>query len=340
MSISRNKHEDNDVDFSNIVYDTSSTDKDTKSKIEEPRERKAPETTETAEATAKKSGYLIDTLLVIILLLMVGAGGYYVKIKMDEYRVPTEYEQASAEYESLQAEFNQLSSDAQTIAKIQRINSLQSKIVSLDEKLEKSKSTLKKTKEDRENLQTNLQIVKQAIDTARYELRNKDDVYRDIALAKLPNLQLPVVLNRKNNTIIKNAYIKAVERENKTTKLHIKSDNGDDVHWPVKYISREELPAVMLYALGYADFVDMSILDEPGNKKKARKRQIIDRSAPVSPNRTVAETGYGYNSASGTPTIINSRTETISADPTASPEYEPLEDPAWQAPDGALPIHL
>ena len=103
---------------------------------------------------------------------------------------------------------------------------------------------------------------------------------------------------------------------------------------------KDQLPAILRYALGYADFVDMSILDEPGDKKKARKRPVIDRTAPVSANRTTAGEGYGYYSTEGSPTIINSHTDTISADPTASPEYEPLEDPVWQAPDGALPINF
>ena len=93
----------------------------------------------------------------------------------------------------------------------------------------------------------------------------------------------------------------------------------------------------MRYALGFADFVDMSILDEEGGKKTA-KRPVIQPATPIITNQPAEDDDYGYAPTAGTPTIINSHTETISSDPTATPDSEPVEEPVWDVPTGDLPI--
>ena len=341
MSISRNKPDDNDIQFSNIVYDQTEAKKASPLPVVEnndgkPQSTEAPANEAAADSNGKKkSGYLLDTLLVTTLVLIIGVSGYFIKTKLDEYRVPSAYEEACAENDRLQQEYNMLTTDKQKINEVQQVKELQSRIEQLDQQLAEARTHLDNAKSVRANLKESIQLVKQSIDSARYNLRETDRDLRAKAMAELPGLPIPVVTNRRTNSIVKNAVITKIE-EGKTKKIHLRSDSAM-VSWNVKDISRKELPPIMRYALGFADFVDMSILDEEGGKKTS-KRPVIQPATPIITNQPAEDDDYGYDPTAGTPTIINSHTETISADPTATPDSEPEQEPVWDVPTGDLPI--
>lgn len=334
MSISTNKPKDTDTPFVDVIYTPSNraniSANNGKEPVSQPTKTEKP-----VAANSDTQNYLMDILLVVVLILIIAGGGYFIKTQMDRYSVPSAYEEASAENERLQQEFNQLIANKQKVSDVQKVKELQASISHKDTQLEEARIRLQQAKNTRAELQDAIQQEKRAIDQARYNLREMDRDFRAKALAELPGLPVPVATNRKTNSIVKNAIITKLEGT-KNKKIHFRADNAV-VGWDVKYLSKNELPAIMQYALGFADFVDMGILgDEDGKAKK--KRKVIPDSTSVMTNTDAETAENDYDPESGAPVIINSHTETISSDPTATPDYESTGEPFIDEPTGALPL--
>lgn len=324
MSITTTEPEPKDEKFAEVVY---SADAPEPEKTEQPQaEEKEPAT----KPGAKKTDYLTDILMVSVLVLILGAGGYFIKTQTDKYEVPSAYEEAVAEYQQLTNEWNQLISNKKKTSTVQRVKQLQTRIDALDKQLAEAATALNKAKEKKASICSAIAQEKQAIDGARYTLREADRDYRAKALAELPGMPIGDVLNRRRNHIVKNAVVTHLDANAKIIKLRSSSDL---VTWHFKDLAKKELAPIVRYALGMADFVDMSVLNEEG-QAAAPKRPVIKREQAA----TAQEPAQDYDPAPGAPVISSGKSETISADPAVSPDAAPADVPTWDAPTGDLPI--
>lgn len=298
----------------------------------EPEETKEQPKTEDKEAKAPgKSDYLMDILMVSVLVIIIGVGGYFIKNEMDKYEVPSPYEEACAEYDRLSEELNHLISNKKKVNDVQKIKKLQARIEVQETQLNEARASLAKAREKKSGIQTSIQQEKQAIDSARYTLREADRDYRAKALAELPGMPIGDVLNRRRNHIVKGAIVANLDM--RTNKIQLRS-SSDMVNWNIKDLAKKQLPPIVRYALGVADLVDMSVLDEEG-KAETPKRPIARREQPVAKETPEEES---YDPEPGGPIISSGHAETISSDPAVTPSAEPENVPTWDAPTGALPI--
>lgn len=334
MSISTNKPETEDEKFADIVFTPEdASPRAAEEKPETPAEEKKVEEPKAEEKKKPgKSDYLMDILMITVLVLIIGVGGYFVKTQMDKYAVPSAYEEACAEYDRLSAEFNHLVSNKQKVTDVQKVKELQARIEVLETRLNEARSNLANAKAKRDAILSAISQEKQAIDSARYTLREADRDYRAKALAELPGTPIGDVLNRRRNHIVKNAIITNLDMRAK--KIQLRSDS-DMVNWNIKDLAKKQLSPLVRYALGMADLVDMSVLDEEG--KPASPKRPVARTETL-PAEQPAQEDESYDPAPGAPIISSGQTETISSDPTATPDSEPADTPMWDAPTGALPI--
>ncbi len=334
MSITTDKPEPEDEKFADIVYTPEEEGAEvTPEQTEKPADEKEAE--KPAEKKPGKSDYLMDIMMVCVLVLIIGVGGYFVKTQMDQYAVPSPYEEAKAEYDRLWKEWEQLSSNKTKVNDVQKVKKLQSRIESYEAAIAEAKNNLTNAKNEKSSIQSAIAREKQAIDSARYNLREADRDNRAKALAELPGMPIGDVLNRRRNHIVKDAVINNLDM--KARKIQLRS-SSDLVNWNIKDIAKKQLPPIVRYGLGLADLVDMSVLDEEG-KEETPKRPIARREQPAMPQSQPAETDEeSYDPEPGSPIISSGQTETISSDPTATPNADVADEPTWDAPTGALPI--
>lgn len=339
MSISTNKPENEDEKFADIVYaphaDSKQEEKDTPAPAEEttkaPTEGQADDKAEEKKKQGKKSSYWMDIALVSTLVVILGVGCYFIKTQMERYDVPTPYEEACAEYDRLSAEFNHIISNRSQVNNIQRVKTLQGRITALETEIEQATASLNKAREKKAGITSSIAQEKQAIDSARYNLRESDRDYRAKAMAELPGLPVGNVINRQRNSVFNDAIIYTVDMQ--ARRIHFRSTSGQ-VNWLIKDISKKELPPIVRYALNLADLVDMSVLDEEG-KPEGKKRPVARRETP---HLTTTESTDSYDPQPGAPVISSGHTETLSSEPTSTEEADQNEQPTWEAPTGDLPF--
>lgn len=346
MSISTTDPEPKDEQFADVVYTTDEPKTEETPAApapEEPEtkeEKATPETKEEKEAPAEpkkptsKAAIIIDVLIVLMLVLIMGGGGYFIKTQMDKYAVPSAYEEACAEYDRLKAELDKIISNKQQVNTVEKVKRLQVQIEQVQAQLAEAREHLAKAQAQKNDIQAKINEVKQGIDSARYNLREADRDFRAKALAELPGMPVGDVLNRRRNHIVKNAII--AELNMRANKIQLRS-SSDIVNWNIRDISKKELPPIVRYALGTADLVDMSVLDEEG-KEPARKRPVARREQPAAAPTAPEPAEESFDPAPGAPVISSGKAETITTDPAATPGDAPADTPTWDAPTGALPI--
>ena len=337
MSISTNKPDNEDEKFADIVYtsqaDTQEEVKDTPVAEETDKQpaTEEKEKTEQKKTSGKKSTYWMDIAMVSTLVAILGVGCYFIKTQMERYDVPTPYEEACAEYDRLSAEFNHIISNRSQVNNIQRVKTLQGRITALEAQIEDATASLNKAREKKANITSSIAQEKQAIDSARYNLRESDRDYRAKAMAELPGLPVGNVINRQRNGVFNDAVIYTVDMQ--ARRINFRSASGQ-VNWLIKDISKKELPPIVRYALGLADLVDMSVLDEEG-KPEGKKRPVARRETP---HFTTAASSDNYDPQPGAPVISSGKTETLTSEPTSSEDSGQNEQPTWDAPTGDLPF--
>lgn len=339
MSITTDNPEPEDEKFADIVYSPENEGAEATAEQEKQEETTQEEKPAAEQKNEKntdkkpgKSDYLMDIMMVCVLVLIIGVGGYFVKTQMDRYAVPSPYEEATAEYERLWKELEQLSSNKKKVNDVQRVKKLQNRIESFEAALTAAKTNLANAKNEKASILASIAQEKQAIDSERYNLREADRDNRAKALAELPGMPIGNVLNRRRNHIVKDAVINNLDM--KARKIQLRS-SSDLVNWNIKDLAKKQLPPIVRYGLGLADLIDMSVLDEEG-KEQTPKRPIARREEPAMPQSQPAE--ESYDPEPGAPIISSGKTETISSDPTATPEADVADEPTWDAPTGALPI--
>lgn len=335
MSISTNKPEADDEKFDDIVFSDRPHQTAAPSEPQKEAEATAPAPVEKApelKADSKKAGYVMDIVLIVFFVHLLGVGWYFIKTQMSRYEVPTPYEEACAEYERLNAEFNTIISNKKQVNNIRKVKELQRRISTLEAQIAEAEAGLQKAKEKKASIVSSIAQEKQAIDSARYNLRETDRDFRAKAMAELPGLPVGNIINRRRNSVFNDAVIAAVDMH--ARRIKFRSHSGQ-VNWEIKAISKKELPPIVRYALNLADLVDMSVLDEEG-KTETKRRPIARREEMQS--ATAADDDTQFDPEQTGPIISSGQSETLSSDPSTPHETSTDDVPTWDAPTGDLPI--
>lgn len=338
MSLSAKNTAPEDEDFADIEFRPKPVKND-KPVVEEKQETPAPEevsTEPTDEKTATapptpaveksnkapgeekrgKWAVFFDVLLVTLLLAVLGFGGYYIKIKMDEYRVPSAMDIALQENARLQRERDAMV-DAYYKADEQ---------ILMRRSLEHLDHELSKVQDECAGIEQSIAENKDKILALQHEIRTTDSEYRSVALSLLPGMAIGDAVTNRGKAL-KDAYIYRLEGNLITLRSH-----EGQIRIPTRQLIKKDMPRLARYAFGEEDLVDMSDFDANGEvpqKKSAPKKQEAPKEE--TPRVTVRT---DYEPASGAPVVDTSAGATITAPQTAGGNSQDV----WVPTEGELPF--
>lgn len=338
MSLSAKNTAPEDEDFADIEFRPKPIKND-KPVVEEKQETPAPEevsTEPTDEKTATvpptpavekskkapgeekrgKWAVFFDVLLVTLLLAVLGFGGYYIKIKMDEYRVPSPMDIALQENARLQRERD---------AMVDAYYKADEQLLML-KSLEHLDNELSKVQDECAGIEQSIAENKDKILALQHEIRTTDSEYRSVALSLLPGMAIGDAVTNRGKAL-KDAYIYRLEGNLITLRSH-----EGQIRIPTRQLIKKDMPRLARYAFGEEDLVDMSDFDANGEapqKKSAPKKQEAPKEE--TPRVTVRT---DYEPASGAPTVDTSAGTTITAPESAGGNSQDV----WVPTEGELPF--
>lgn len=335
MSLSAKNTAPEDEDFADIEFRPKPVKKD-KPVVEEKQE--TPDTEEAStepvvEQTATpapkpeaekaiteekrgKWAVFFDVLLVALLLVILGFGGYYIKIKMDEYRVPSPMDIALQENARLQRERD---------AMVDAYYKADEHILML-KSLEHLDNELSKVQDECAGIEQSIAENKDKILALQHEIRTTDSEYRSVALSLLPGMAIGDAVTNRGKAL-KDAYIYRLEGNLITLRSH-----EGQIRIPTRQLIKKDMPRLARYAFGEEDLVDMSDFDANGEapqKKSSPKKQEAPKEK--TPRVTVRT---DYEPASGAPVVDTSAGATITAPQTAGGNSQDV----WVPTEGELPF--
>jgi len=306
-----------------------------KDEQEKPEQGKAAKTEETpaksAEKAAKpKTGWstvLLDVLLVLMLVALVGGGGYYLKQELDRYRVPSAMEIAMEENYQLS----------------RKRESLQEAYYHADEQIHMRKnlaslnSQLDGVQNEIADLERSIADQRDNILALQHEIRQSDADARSVARSLLPGMPIGTASTTTGKSI-RNAVIYRLVNNRQ---IDIRSNEGQ-VRVRIKDLVKDSLPPMARYAFKLDDLVDMSDFEsEPGaSNADPTKKPISKAAAPAKQPAQAARQETDYDPASGAPIVdtdANKTSTTGTVEDPAAPATSPDQD-IWQAPAGDMPL--
>lgn len=270
-----------------------------------------------AKADKKKSNWFsvcLDVLLVLILLLILVGGGYYIKMQMDLYRVPTSMEIALQENSRLQNQRDEL---------VEAYYRADEQII-MRKSIDHLNTELQKLNAECAAIEASISEQKDRILASQHEIRTTDKEYRSMALSLLPGMAIGDATTTRGKSL-RNAYIYRLEGK----LITLRSPEGQ-IRIPVRELIKKELPKLARYAFGEIELVDMSDFDVNGEAPATAPAA----ERPANTTAPAAEPAPDYEPTGGTPVVDTSAGSTISVPET------PQEAPTgtWDAPNGDLPF--
>ena len=254
---------------------------------------------EKAEKPEKKKGgffaILFDTLLVLILLAVLGCGGYYIKQQMDLYRVPTPMEMALQENARLQKQHDELT-EAYYRADEQ---------IAMNKSLAHLNGELGRLQNECNKLQTSIDTQQNNVLAMQHEIRTADKESRAIASSLLPGMSIGNATTTRGKSL-NDAYIYRLEG-----KLIVLRSPEGQIRVPIRELIKKDMPKMARYAFGEEDLIDMSdfdtavdttVTEQPRQKTKPARKMETD-----------------YEARGGSPTVDTSAGTTITA-PAVQPD--------------------
>lgn len=301
-----------------LIEEKQDAEENTVSDVDTP-ETPAPKKAEKNTSTEDKRGkwaVFFDVLLVTLLLAVLGFGGYYIKIKMDEYRVPSPMDIALQENARLQRERD---------AMVDAYYKADEQLLML-KSLEHLDNELSKVQDECAGIEQSIAENKDKILALQHEIRTTDSEYRSVALSLLPGMAIGDAVTNRGKAL-KDAYIYRLEGNLITLRSH-----EGQIRIPTRQLIKKDMPRLARYAFGEEDLVDMSDFDANGEapqKKSAPKKQEAPKEE--TPRVTVRT---DYEPASGAPVVDTSAGATITAPPTAGGNSQDV----WVPTEGELPF--
>ena len=266
----------------------------------------------------KRSKWAIffDVILVALLLAVLGFGGYYIKIKMDEYRVPSAMDIALQENARLQRERDSMV-DAYYKAD-EHILMLKS--------LEHLDRELSKVQDECAGIEQSIAENKDKILALQHEIRTTDSEYRSVALSLLPGMAIGDAVTNRGKAL-KDADIYRLEGNLITLRSH-----EGQIRIPTRQLIKKDMPRLARYAFGEEDLVDMSDFDANGDAPQ-KNSSTQKKAAPKeeTPRVTVRT---DYEPTSGAPIVDTSAGATIAAPQPAGANSLNV----WVPTEGELPF--
>ncbi len=312
-------------------------DNETSETNREPAEEQipAPEKKEAAETVSERTperrnrgqlkkwqGIVLDALLVALVAGVLGSGGYYMKTQWDKYRVPTVMELAQAQCMELCSQREALQDAAnhadEQLHMRRMLAHLETKLSNFSEKIA--------------HLRSSITEQQSRVLALQHEIRQADRESRNVARGLLPGLPVGNV-STKRGRLYTNATIARLENK----RISVRTPDGA-ASFPVKELVKDNLPAIVLYALGEIDLVDTSDFTADGSASAA--------STPTNPKlrkinlEEAAYSNQDYSPPSNGPVVDTNanKTSTRVDDELPEPAVQRGSDDVWQAPVGDLPL--
>lgn len=336
MSLSAKNTAPEDEDFADIDFRPSPVKND-KPVVEEKQEAAAPtdesseaetesttspapkqETEKTAPREKKRSKWAVffDVILVALLLAVLGFGGYYIKIKMDEYRVPSAMDIALQENARLQRERD---------ATIDAYYKADEHILML-KSLEHLDKELSKVQDECAGIEQSITENKDKILALQHEIRTTDSEYRSVALSLLPGMAIGDAVTNRGRAL-KDAYIYRLEGNLITLRSH-----EGQIRIPTRQLIKKDMPRLARYAFGEEDLVDMSDFDANGDAPQKRTPPRKNEAPEEETQRVTVRTDY--EPTSGAPIVDTSAGATIATPQSAGSHSQHV----WVPTEGELPF--
>lgn len=279
-----------------------------------------PQEVKNNEKKEKSRGFfsiMFDVLLVILLLGILAGGGYYIKLKMNLYSVPSSLDIALQDNARLQRQRDEL---------VEKYYKADENIL-MRESLTRLDKELAKIKGECDSIEASIEEQKNKILALQHEIRTTDKEYRQIALSLLPGMSIGDAVTSRGQ-VLRQAYIYRMEGK----LITLRSPEGQ-IRIPTRELIKKNMPDLARYAFGELDLVDMSDFDNAGNapaaENNAQSKIEVKKAEPV---RVIVRTDY--EPASGAPTVDTTAGATISAPQPAA--HHNIEE--WIPTEGELPF--
>ncbi len=277
-----------------------------------------PATEEGAATPTRKrlpwAAICLDGSLLLLLLAVLGAAGYYFYLTTERYHVPTPMELMLAESDELDRRYTELlpqynQADTQMHLRA-RLAQLEGQAARLSAQIAEKKAAL----DDQRS-----QVL-----AIQYNIRQADETNRSIARSLLPGMPVGHVTTTTGKAY-RNATIYRLDKRY----IYIRFPEGQ-VRFPLRHLVKDNLPELARYAFGDIDLVDMSDFEHTGQAPTS----VPTRPAPA-PRAATPRHHEGYDPAPGAPVLDTEANRTTTS---RIIEEAPLEQDTWDAPSGDLPM--
>lgn len=336
MSISPSNTSRDDSDFVDIEFRPTPRRETTDVTQVEAEAKSEDDTTENTTSAKneeqKASGWVtitFDSLLVVLLLLVIGFGGYYLKQQLDRYRVPTAMEIALEENTQLS----------------QKRESLQSAFYQADEQIQMRRALATLTArrdalgEEIAQLENSISQQKDIILALQHEIRQADTDARHVAYSLLPGMFIGTASTTTGKSI-PGAVIYRLDRND----IHLRYDAGQ-VRVRIKDLVKDSLPPMARYAFGLDDLVNMSDFE---TRTSHTEKETPEKKAPTKSVTFNKSKGYSIASVkdyylpnTGTPIVDTDASRTSTTGTMKDPALQQVDDATgetWQAPTEDIPL--
>ncbi len=261
----------------------------------------------------------LDAFLVLLLLGILAAAGYYFRLTAERYHVPTPMELLLAESEELDRRYNELLSQAnQADTQLHlraRLAQLEGQMARLSSQLAEKKASI-----DEQHSQ---------VLAMQYAIRQADATNRGIARSLLPGMAVGNVTTTTGRAY-RNATIYRLDKHY----IYLRFPEGQ-ARLPIRQVVKDNMPELARYAFGELDLVDMSDFEQSGAPSEPTTPAKAAPTPKPAPS-TAHVMSDDYDPAPGAPVLDTEANRTTTSRVPEGSEA-PAED-AWEAPSGELPM--
>ncbi len=279
-------------------------------------------TTKTPAEPKKWPGIVLDTLLVAMVVCVLSGGGYYIKKQWDKYRVPTMMELTQEQCLELCAQREALQ-DAANHADEQ---------LHMRRMLSHLERRLSDFSEKSANLRASISEQQNRVLALQHEIRQTDRESRNVARGLLPGLPVGNVTTKRGR-VYANATISRLQGK----RISVRTPDGA-ASFPASELIKDNLPTIVLYALGEIDLVDTTDFTTDGT--------VPDSSTPANTklrkinfdNADSVDKDYAPPSNGPVVDTDANRTNVNGGEDLPDPVPQRSSSDVWQAPSGDLPL--
>ena len=310
--------------------------------LKEPEETRTGEKTESEESTAPSAtevsgtgsektvkptraariwGALLDTLLVLMVGGVIGGGGLYLHKEWNKYRVPTVMELTQKQCLDLCAQREALQDAANHADEQLRMRRMISHL----------SNRLRDFSAKNDRLRASIADQRNRVLALQHEIRQADREARGVALSLLPGLPVGNVTTKRGRTY-DNASIVRLQGK----RVSLRTPDGAATLF-LNEISKDNLPDLVLYALGEIDRVDTTDFTSDGEAPTVSKTNT--KLHDVSPAKKKPTPATDYEEPRNGPVVDTDANRTSTSTGGGDlPAPRSGSDDVWQPPTGDLPL--